>query len=115
MPAETGPSEEPTATFDNTPKLEATDAVVLPPEEDRAPVDSSTEEEQSREVLPPNNINEVVVEIQEKDGVDVGPAWWAANVKDGTEAEMLAQFLSAYERDFPRGTDGIRRKKPGAA
>ena len=115
MPTETGPSEEPTTTFENAPKLESTDAVVLPPEGDRAPVDSSADEEQSREVLPPNNINEVVVEIQEKDGVDVGPIWWAANVKDGTEAEMLAQFLPAYERDFPRGEDGTRRKRPGAA
>ena len=34
---------------------------------------------------------------------------------DRTEAEMLAQFLPAYERDFPSGDDGIRRKRPGAA
>ena len=115
MSAETGPSEEPTATFKKAPKFESPAPVVLPPEEDIAQVDSSADEEQSREVLPPNNINEVVVEIQEKDGVDVGPIWWAANVKDGTEAEMLAQFLPAYERDFPSGDDGIRRKRPGAA
>jgi hypothetical protein len=61
-----------------------------------------------------NNINEIVIKIQKADGVDVGPAWWAQNVGgNGTEKEMLDRFMAAYERDFPRGADGMRHKRAG--
>lgn len=103
MSAETNPSEEPTVSFENTPKPKSSD------EAQRA------EKEQKSETLSPNNINEIIIEIQKRDGVEVSPAWWEANIENGTEEEMLAQFLIAYERDFPRGADGIRRKNPGVA
>jgi hypothetical protein len=74
-------------------------------------------------MLPKNNINQIVVDIQTRDGVDVGPAWWEANVSSkvgagATEKEMLDCFMAAYERDFPRGADGSRHPRdesqPGA-
>lgn len=114
MSVETGSAEEPSTTFENAPNLEPTDAIDPKAAEGEAQVHPVVDEEQSREILPPNNINEIVIEIQQKDGTEVSPAWWAANIdQDGTEQEMLAQFLEAYERDFPRGADGVRQKAPG--
>jgi len=61
-----------------------------------------------------NNINARVIEVQKADGIDVGPEWWAKNVtatvgNDATEQVMFDAFVSAYNRDFPRGEDGKRR------
>ncbi len=65
MSVETGSAEEPSTTVENAPNLEPTDSIDRKAAEGEAQVHPVVDEEQSREILPPNNINEIVIEIQE--------------------------------------------------
>ena len=82
-------------------------------EQEAAPEEVTVPEARERQDNP-DDINKWAIAIQEGDGIDVGPEWWGRNVSSEVSiADQRRQFLEAYERDFPRGEDGGRRKREG--
>jgi hypothetical protein len=70
-------------------------------------------ETKPEENTPENNINDKVIAIQRADGIDVGTAWWERSVtavvgNGASQQQMLEAFMTAYNRDFPKDSNGQR-------
>jgi hypothetical protein len=68
---------------------------------------------EQKEVLPFNNINQLVIDAQKAAGWDVGEAWYDKYVtqivgNDAPENVMYGCFMAAFDEHFPVGQDGLR-------